>query len=216
MTPSQIETAARRRLNADSSTFWASAEIIENYLYEACLILSRECRVIETQYTATSVANQSEYFKPSRAIEIYRITYNSVKLQPIGFREYDSLNNSAQVGIQKGTPSYYFLFDDVINLFPVPDTAGKTIKIFSIDEHATVTSTSSLEIPTVYHPALIDYVAYLMAIKDSDPRASVYKQNWESELVKINRHMKRRKVGDNFRIVNREEDLQQTWYKGIV
>ena len=64
MTPLEIEEYARHRLNADSSSFWSSAEIIENYLYNCASELAVETLCLENRYTTDSVADQLVDFPP--------------------------------------------------------------------------------------------------------------------------------------------------------
>ena len=91
MTPNEIETRARRMLNAVGSNFWSSAEIIEDYLYAAASEMALETRCIENRYTTTSVASQQEYDRPTRMISIKRVEYAGNKLKPITFQKKNSL-----------------------------------------------------------------------------------------------------------------------------
>ncbi len=165
MTPIKIETIARRMLNATGSNFWSQTEIIEDYLYMAALEMAQETFCIENRYSTTSVADQQEYATPSRMIGVKRVEYAGAKLKPIDFQRLDSINpNSTTLGT--GTPQYYYYFDDSFGLYPVPSTAGDTIKIYTYDEPDIPTSSSVLEIPTQYHGKLVLGVAYYMRLKE--------------------------------------------------
>lgn len=215
MTPTQIETAARRMLNAEGSTFWSQAEIIENYLYMAAMELATETFCIENRYTTTSVADQQEYALASRAIAVKRVEYDSEKLMPIDFQKLDSIDLNTSTTVT-GTPQYYYQFDDVIGLFPTPDTAGDTIKIYTYDEPDATTANSTLEIPTQYHNFLIIGVAYYMSLKElGHPHTQRFEYLWNhpgnphNAMMKVKRSVRMRNK-DNFSIVKREEDLPST------
>jgi hypothetical protein len=92
MSPGEIETAARRLLNAVGATFWSSDEVIGDYLYMAAQEMAAETFCIENRYTTTTVADQQEYATPSRMLAIARITFDGVKLKPISFLQLDSID----------------------------------------------------------------------------------------------------------------------------
>ena len=209
MTPQQIETAVRRLLNAEGSSFWSQAEIIENYLYFAALELSRETHCIENRYTTTSVASQQEYAVPSRMISIKRVEYDSEKLMPIDFQKLDSIDLNTNTTIT-GDPQYYYYFDDVFGLHPTPDTAGLTIKIYSYDEEDALTAMSTLETPSQYHNELVMGTAYYMTLKElGHPHTPLFERRWMQSIEKVRRSVRMRNK-DNFAIVKREEDLPGT------
>jgi hypothetical protein len=209
MTPLQIETAARRMLNASSSNFWSSEEIIENYLYFAALELSTRTRCIENRYTTTSVASQQEYAKPSRMVSVKRVEYSGRKLMPISFRKLDSINYNTSTTVT-GTPQYYYFFDDVLGLFPAPSAAGDTIKSYSYDEENALTDSSTLEIPTQYHVYLVIGTAYYMTLKElGHPQTDRFFAKWEDSITKV-LGLERLRNKDAFHQVMREEDLPST------
>lgn len=209
MTPLGIEEAARRMLNATSSSFWSREEIIENYLYFATLEMSTKTRCIENRYTTSSVASQQEYAVPSRMISIYRVEYNSVKLMPISRLQLDSINYST-ASTTTGTPQYYYYFDDVIGLYPVPSAASVTIKTYSFDEHSAITGASTLEIPTQYHHYLVMGTAYYMSLKElGHPNTERLRVTWERGLTDV-LHAQRLRNRDNLSSVLREETLPGT------
>jgi hypothetical protein len=209
MTPSEIETAARRMLNAAGSSFWSSDEIIGDYLYMAALEMASETFCIENRYTTTSVASQQEYATPTRALAIKRVEYDGEKLKPISFQQLDSIDLNTNTTIT-GTPQYYYHFDESIGLFPAPSTAGDTIKIYSYDEPSVPTSISTLEIPTRFHVYLVIGVAYYMSLKElGHPHVPRFEAQWMRSIDKVRRSIRMRNK-DNFNTVLREEDQPST------
>ena len=126
MTPTQIETIARRMMNATGSNFWSQEEIISDYLYMAALEMAQETFCIENRYTTATVADQQEYAVPSRMLAIKRLEYDSQKLMPIDFQKLDSIDLNTNTTIT-GTPQYYYHFDSSFGLYPAPAEADKTI-----------------------------------------------------------------------------------------
>ncbi len=209
MTPLEVITAARQFHNAVGDDFWSDAELY-NHLYFCSTRLAKEALVIENRYTTPSVASQQEYSKPTRAIQIKRVEYDSQKLDPIDFRTLDSVNLNT-TSAPTGTPQYYYWFDDVIGLYPVPDTASLTIKVYSYDYPNFPSATTTLEVPVQYHDALVYGVRALMSPKElGHPNTSFYNEAWENAVVEVKRMEKRRKRGDKFRRVIREEDQPAT------
>jgi len=215
MTPSTIETAARRLMNAVGSKFWSSEEIIENYLYMAALELAQETYCIENRYTTTSVASQQEYSVPSRMLAVKRVEYDSSKLKPISFQQLDSINLNTNTTVT-GTPQYYYYFDESFGLYPAPSSAGDTIKIYSYDEPSVPTSTSTLEIPSRFHNHLVIGVAYYMSLKElGHPHVQRFEWLWNhpgNPRNSINqvRTAIRMRNKDNFHVVMREQDQPST------
>ena len=215
MTPTTIELAARRLLNAEGSKFWSSEEIIQNHLYFAALEMATETLCIENRYSTTSVASQQEYATPNRMISVKRVTYAGQKLKYISRLQLDSIDLNIDT-VVTGTPLYYYNFDDVIGLHPVPTAAGDTIKIQSLDEPDVPTSSSTIEIPGQFHQYLVIGVAFYMSLKElGHPNTSRFEYMWNgpnnrnNALIKVRRSMRTRNR-DQFSSVVREEDQPST------
>jgi hypothetical protein len=212
MTVTQILEAARNNLNALTDTLWSDSELLST-LYRVELKLARRARTIENRYTTTAVAGTSQYVKPTRAIEIWRITYNGAKLRYIDFRQLDSINpNSAD---SSGTPSHYSYYDDAFFLYPAPADAG-TIVVFSYDEPDVPTVSSTLETPSVYHDVLVDGLTAGMCPKDlGHPLTEYYTGKFEAGLIEAERFSRKRRRGDQFATVHCEEVLNTNQF-GII
>lgn len=214
MTPTQIETAARNRYNAVSDSFFSSAEILD-YMYQACVELTREGNLIEQVYSTSTIANQQEYAYPTTAISLKRVMYNGAKLQPITMREDDAITGLNASTTDSGTPAYYFIWNKEIYLRPIPSGVG-TLKIYTLNEPQTITSTSTLEIPTHFHMDLVYFICAAMAMKDSNERiAQMYDQKWQEVLIKAKKWARLNKRADSFTNVHDEEQLIGS-YLGLV
>lgn len=209
MTPLEVITAARQFHNAVGDDFWSDAELY-NHLYFAATRLAGTTKCIENRWDTTSVAAQTEYEKPTRTITIKRVEFDGRKLEPIDFRELDKVSNQDGTAIQ-GTPQYYYWFDNVIGLHPTPQTADLTIRTFSYDYPSFPGTSTILEIPVQYHYALVYGVRALMSPKElGHPNTAFYDEKWENAIVDVMRLEQKRKRGDKFRVVLREEDLPLT------
>ena len=210
MTPDQVITAARQFHNAVGDDFWSDAELF-NHLYFCATRLARDALCIQNRYTAVSVASQQEYEQPDRVISIKRVEYNGRKLDPIDFRQLDSVNLGPNGVAVTGTPMYYYWWDNVLGLHPIPATAGLTIKVYTFDLPSFPSSTTTLEIPTQYHSALVFGVRSLMSPKElGHPNTAYYSAEWEKAVKDVISSERKRKRGDKYRTVQREEDLINT------
>lgn len=211
MTPAQIETAARRRLNASSSDFWSSAEVIEDCLYFACLDVATRSKCIETTQSATSVSGQSSYSKPDSTIEIKQIVYDGQKLELMPERQFFSLNLNGSTATT-GTPQWYFVWGDSYVLYPTPDTSSLVISLRCVSgPTALTTSSTSLDIPDQFHNRLVNGTAYYMLLKDvDDPRIPVFEARWLKDVQDCVDEWTRSKHADKFARVQLEENLITT------
>lgn len=211
MTPSQIETFVRQRHNAVSDTFWSSDEIL-NLIYAACLEMSREALVIEQLYSTSTVAGTQSYAFPTNTIAIKRVTWNGNKLQPIDQRDDDQLTGGNQATTGQGNPQYYYIWNDTLYLRPIPSSVA-TLQIFSFNEPAAIaSSTSTLEVPSLFHIDMVDYCLSCMSAKEKNFEGAQYwRDQWEKRLVKIKAWQRKRLRADAFSAVKDIESMSQSF-----
>lgn len=201
MTPTQLNTAIRQRYNATNDDFWSDQEIYD-YLYQGCLELANDCLLIERVFSTTSVVLQQEYDWPTNAISIKRVTYNGKKISPMTFRDDDILTYLNQTITSVGTPTNYAVFNNVMYLRPIPDTAALTIKVWAYVQPQEITVASTLELPVQYHMMLINFVVSQMSAKDKNYEgASYYQGLWEKDKATARQANAMSKRGDAFGIV---------------
>lgn len=209
MTPGQIAEYARQQYNSLNDDFFSDSELYR-HIWQAQLILATETNCIRNVYTASTVASQQEYSKPTRCMSIKRITYEGNKLYPIQMREDDALTLNNQSTTATGTPQYYFEWGDSFFLRPIPSAVG-TLKIYSFDEPDTVSSTSTIDVPTRYHYAIADYLCMMKAAKDKNFQASNFHQaRWEKTVIDAKKFERKALRGDSFAHVINEEELPLT------
>jgi hypothetical protein len=208
MTSVEVETAARQQYNAVGDTNWSQSEIM-SLIYAACLDMARKSFIIEDVFSSSTVASQQEYSYPTNVISIKRVTYAGAKLEKISFKEDDYLTGQNQATTATGTPTHYAEFNNTIYLRPTPSAVG-TLKVFAFVEPQAVTTTSTLEIPTLFHMDLVDFVLSRMYAKDKDFNSAQYFQGlWADHIMEAKKYVKRRYKGDAFAAVQDEEQLGQ-------
>lgn len=210
MTPTQVILASRNAYNAVGDSFFSDDEIL-GLLYDACLEMSRESLVIERVYSTSTVIGTQEYDFPANTIAIKRVTYDGRKLRPISFREDDTITGLNQANTTQGTPEYYYQWNETIGLRAIPD-AVKTLQIYSYNEPAVIATTSTIEIPSMFHRGLVYYVVAEQAAKDLNFSAAQYYQNkWVKVLSDAKKWARKRKRTDSPANVQDEESLVGTY-----
>jgi len=210
LTPTQIEDLARQQTNAVGDTFYSQSEILQ-HIFQAQMELAMETRCIRNVYTASTVASTQEYSRPTRSLEIKRITYDGAKLSPITMREDDALTFMNQATTATGTPNFYFEWGDSIFLRPVPSAVG-TLKIFSVDKPQTVTTSSTLDVPDRYHVLIATtYIPAWFALKDKNfALYERYLDAWRKGVMQAKSYERRRLRGDSFTGIQDNETLNET------
>jgi len=208
MTSTEVETAAREQYNAVGDTNWSQTEIMR-LIYAACLDMARKSLCIEDVFSASTVASQQEYSYPTNVISIKRVTYEGARLEKITFKEDDYLTGRNQATTATGTPTHYAEFNNTIYLRPTPAAVG-TLKVFAYVEPQAVTTTSTLEIPTLFHMDLVDFVLSRMYAKDKDFNSAQYFQGmWDKHVIEARKYVRIKSKGDSFAAVQDEEQLGQ-------
>lgn len=210
MTPLEINTAARQRYNAVGDDFFSDSEIY-NMIYQACCEMAVTGLIIEQTYSTLSVAGQQEYNWPTNALNIKRITYNGRKLVPITFREDDILTILDQATSATGLPTSYAMWNDIFYLRPVPDTSAVIIKVFANITPQSVTSTSTIEIPSEFQMSLVNFIISEMSAKNKNyAGAQYYRSLWEKDLKRSAAMNAKSKIGDAFQFVKNVDIIPQS------
>lgn len=203
MTVTQILEGARNSLNALNDTLWTDSELLIS-LYRVMLRAAKKTRCISTSATQSTVAGTAAYTAPAYASEIWRVTYEGRKLQPIDRREYDSVNPNAATS--SGSPTYYLLEGETITLYPTPGAIGSLVVYYYGIPTAVPTSSTTLEIPARYHDVLMTGLTAEMCPKDvGNPLTVVWSGRFERELNEMEAHVRKARRGDAFAVTKIEE-----------
>lgn len=210
MTPTQIEQAARERYNAVGDTLWSSSEI-QTLMFSACQELATETKCIEQTYTTTTVSGTQEYAYPTNVIAIKYVTYNGVPVDPIDLDQAQAITLNTITSSTTGSPIGYTLWNSTISLWPTPNDT-QTLKLYTYNEAQSITTTSTLEIPSVFHIRILNYINAFMASKDQNfVTAKYYLDLWERDKIYIKQWMAKRKRGQRFASVKDEEMMPMSF-----
>lgn len=205
MTPAQIETAARRKYNSLSSSFFATAEIYD-LIYQAELEISAITKMLEgrTVISGGSVAGTQSYAFPTGVLELKRVEYDGKELLKIDFRQDDAATAGDSNTTSQGIPEFYYEWDNTLYLRPIPSASSEQIRLYYYKEPVAVTSASqTLEVPATWHMAIVDFVVAEMAAKDKQfDQATFYMDRWQNvHLPAMLAWVRKRKTGSRFNIV---------------
>lgn len=207
MTPSDLETYVRQAYNAVGDNFFPQAEIL-NHFYTAQMQLATLTNCIQNVYTTTSVQGQREYSKPTRCISIFKMYYNGERMRPNDLIDDDAVTGNRQDDDGEGTPINYQEFGENFYVRPLPSDSTSTFRIYSFDAPNTVTASGTLDVPSRYHMYLADYALFRMFAKDKNQAmADYHKQLWEDAKKEVAQIEKMRMVGDEFRVVKGQGQL---------
>lgn len=195
LTVSDLMERARQRYNAVGDDFF-SDQMLRDAIFDAQTDLAKEGYVIEKTFETTSVADQREYTYPENTLSIKEVRYDSDKLQKVSLRDDPKTSNDDPTG----TPADYAIWDEVIYLYPTPDTTGDTIQIKCYAYPQDITSnTDNIEVPQEYREDIITYINYIMAQKDQNfTLADRLLARWQDAIFKAQRQRQKRLRGDSF------------------
>lgn len=209
MNVQDLLTYARRQYNAVGDDFFPDAQLY-SHVEQAQLELATAGLLIEDTLSATTVASQQEYSFPANTIAVRRVTWNGQKLMPIDLRDADTVTLFNSATTATGTPQYYSVWEKTFALWPTPNDA-QTLKVWAYCEPQTVTSASSLEVPSEFHIRIADYLLEKMAAKDKNFEAAGYYANeWAKSLSKAKAWSRKRRTTDSLVFVRDEEKMNQT------
>jgi hypothetical protein len=210
LTPQQIENAARRKYNSVGSSFYAQEEIWD-LIHQAESEIAAETRILE--YVTIVNADAIIAFTELENIhEVTKVFMGGQRLHKIDIQQAEAMGfNVTDNEETTGTPQYYLettsVSGRVLALFPASATAV-AITVFGVRAPELVTSASqTLEVPSMFHHCIVDYVVAEMAAKDKqwDTSQKYFDKWYQKHLPNIIKWDRRRKSSDRFNIVKDEE-----------
>lgn len=209
MTVSDLITAARDLYNASGDSFFTDQQFY-NWIYQAQHELARKAWLIERKYTTTTVSGTQDYAYPTNTIAIKRVTAGGRKLKNITHRYDDAITLSNQASTTQGWPIYYTVWDYTMSLRPIPDDAYSLV-IFSYSDAQPVTAASDLEVPTLFHFDIVDYLLARMYAKDkAADLMGLHSAFWAEHVKDAVAYKNRMKRSDSFATVQSEDVLPVT------
>lgn len=196
MTVTDVLNYCRAMMNEETAVTpnWTNTElyrIIQKKCNEALATIG----LIDSKDTSTvSVANQADYDYPDNFVRIRRVLYDNQPLKYITSRQFESRTPSGVA--PTGLPREFTLFNNVISLTPTPDTSSDTITIYGEKQQSDITSSSStIDIPSIFHGAICDGVISEMFAKDLNSGLyDRYNSKWDNiHLPSMREFAKRRR-----------------------
>jgi hypothetical protein len=214
MTPNDIITYANQRYNSVNDTFFPDTEAYK-VIWQGCNELAVKAKLIERSFTTPTVAGTQSYDYPELVFAIKRITWNGIKLVPIGFREDDILSEYNAATTSMGSPQAYVDWGNEIQLRPIP-SAAYSLKVYGYCYPQEVTSVSTLEIPAQYHFALVDLLLAEKSAKNKNYEgAEYYRRFWNEAVQNAIADQRKKKRANGFRVVT-DIDMVPESYLGSV
>jgi hypothetical protein len=213
MTITEALDYVKRILNEDGAAQpnWSDLELyklFEAKSNEAISVIG----LIEARDTSTVVVDgTASYSYPTNFIRVRRVWYNGVPLKYLDFRRFESRQPSGTA--PEGTPREFSLWNNVIYLTPTPSfSVTPTLTVFGEKQQSTISdSSSTLDVPSVFHHALCDAVLSEMFAKDLNAQmANMYAQKWLNvHLPAMERFAKqRRRTGLPITVIDADSNLE--------
>jgi hypothetical protein len=162
--------------NVAQTPFWSDLELYS--------LLERKCNevlgiigLIEGKDTSlTSTSGTQDYTIPTGFVNLRRVYYNGQPLKYLNFRQFESRSPSGTA--PSGTPREWTMWGSLISLVPTPSVSSDTITVYGEKTQSSITSSSStVDIPAVFHGALCDAMLADMFVKDLNGNMATFYQN---------------------------------------
>lgn len=114
------------------------------------------------------VAMEDEYTLPQEAVKIYSVIVKGIPLTWIPPQEGMNLNTDTSPLL--GTPTQYWVWGRVINLYPTPDSGkvGGLVVYYVAQPDEVIAVDSGLTVPPEYHRMVMDYCLAQAYLLDND------------------------------------------------
>lgn len=114
----------------------------------------------DADYSTSTVVGQAAYTLPSDfvRIEAGTIKYNEYQLMPVDYRWLKGTNQTLAVN---GSPSYYYLRNNNLNLFQRPDAINALEMSYRKQLAIMASDSDDSGLPLVFNEAIVLYAAYL-------------------------------------------------------
>jgi hypothetical protein len=202
MKPVDVLNIVRYQVYESTASFWSDAEIYA-HMWDAEMQLAKLLKCTETSTTMTAATGTREYARPTTAIGVSRVTYNTVKLKKIDQTDVDYLEGTGYgFSGTAGNPVAYYEYGSNIGFSPIP-TATDEIRVWHYQRPATITTSSSaFTIDPDLATPIADYCLHRAFAKDDNmQQASFYLDRWERGKREALAEWKRKRGNDRYSCV---------------
>lgn len=203
LSTSDVAARVRRQFGDDDAAQIVDADVIR-WINDAQREVCVQHDLMQTILKSNTIAAQSAYSLPGNILRFRRAAYQGVALLGISATEADALipthDQSTAQGFPVGTPTHYWIYAELINLYPAPATTSAsdlTINYTASIPDITVLDASLLTVPAEYHNSVVEYClkhAYeldaniqMIQLKSSDFQGGMDKlrgnEEWASQDV---------------------------------
>ncbi len=174
---SEVLTAVKRQFGDESGAQITDTDIYR-WINQGQTEIARKGEVNRSTATTVSVVGQAEYtFSSTNIFKLLSITYKDRPLEYMSFEQaQESILSYPNIPNDNGEPTNWYEFDTSLFLYPTPNVAGDTIKIYIVlAPVAVTTSTDVLSIPDTHYNALVQYVLQQAYELDDDLNSANFK-----------------------------------------
>ena len=181
-------------LNETTAAFWADADLIQ-WIDEAITMITVKARVLESGTTEITLIDATYSYAISGTTPSWidveavfhdsGVTTGSDSHKRIFTLKKEDIRNIGHTS-EKGRPKVYCLWDNSLIIWPVPDSiwSGTTLIVYTVTLPSGVTtSTSLIETPAYFDPAILNYVKAKAHYKDKREVLGHYYMNLFNVMI---------------------------------
>jgi len=215
MTITEMLDYLRRFHNEENAVTpnWSNPELFALMQARAneCLSIIGLQEAIDSTLTTTAGTNQ--YTTPSGVLRIRRLYVDNQPLKYVTWRQFEA--RQPQGTAPSGTPTEWSQFAGSLFLTPTPSTSSLVIKLFCEKQQSAITSTSStIDVPEVFHYALADGILADMFAKDlNTAMVSHFGGKFENTHKPAMREFakRRKRIGSPITVVDADSLVETEW-----
>lgn len=134
--------------------------------------------LLRTKSTTPTVVGQSDYSLPNNLLRLHSVKYRGNYLKGISLQqaEEDYINKDDPTTYPRGNPLNYWVYGNLLSLYPAPDYADNAGLTIYYDKYPTSIAVSALtplntalDLPDKYLNRIVDYCLAQARELDNDP-----------------------------------------------
>jgi len=192
----EIITAVQRQFGDTAEVQIFESDIIR-WANHAAIDIARETGCIQDHRETNSVAADGSYTLPEDFLQMRRVTFDGRTLRPTTLETADNNWPDREVANDSGTPQSYYIWSNILYLYPTPSTAGAgNLDVYYIRTPAILIDPEDIsEIPPQYHEQIIRYCLSRAKELDEEPQeASLILQEYKSGVAQSRHDSQDRQV----------------------
>jgi len=135
----------------------------------------------ENNATSSTVAGSELYTLPDNFVRMKLVRYKGAELTKVTRKDTKEWADTPQ----SGTPAYYYIYNNKLGLYPVPDAIW-TIDLEYYEAEATITTSQDSQTPAIADDAILLYAAYklYLGVRDINS-AGLFREDYENEISRL-------------------------------